>query len=71
MNLPSASDETTSVMAASGFNYTDEPAVEQIDTELEDDADAEFQPRLRARMHWLTRVLIVLASMAILPGASG
>lgn len=43
--------------------YPDEAATEAldpIDPGAEDD-DAEFQPHQRARMHWLTRVLLVLA----------
>ena len=39
--------------------YPDEPAPVDDDPEVDD--DAEFQPHQRARMHWLTRLLLVLA----------
>jgi hypothetical protein len=40
--------------------YPDEPApADDVDHEVDD--DAEFQPHQRARMHWLTRLLLVLA----------
>lgn len=39
--------------------YPDEPApADDVDHEVD---DAEFQPHQRARMHWLTRLLLVLA----------
>ena len=63
--MDDAHDETAALFRDHGLTFDDEPDSGPENTRvlapLEDDDDiAEFQPRQRARLHWLTVLLIAL-----------
>ena len=59
--MDDARDETAELFRDHGLTFDDEPdAGTRLLEPVDDDDIAEFQPRQRSRLHWLTVLLIAL-----------